>query len=409
MATVFKSPAEQLDIIKRGSVEIILEDELIDKLRASYKENRPLRIKAGFDPTAPDIHIGHTVLLEKMRQFQELGHQVIFLIGDFTGMIGDPSGKNETRPPLGREEIIKNAETYREQIYKILDPDKTEIEFNSKWMSGMPAEELIRLAGRYTVARMLEREDFKKRFQSQSAISIHEFMYPLIQGYDSVMLKADVELGGTDQRFNLIVGRELQKEYGQQPQALVFLPLLEGLDGIKKMSKSQGNYIGINEPPGEIFGKVMSISDELMFKYYILLSRLSFSDIEDMKRAMAKGLLHPKKAKEALAIELTSRFWGEEAAAAAQNEFENVFKNKGMPDDVPTFEIPDWPDEGLWLPGAMRESGTVKSSGEAMRLIRQGAVRIDDNKWTSPDEKLSRGEYLLKVGKRRFLKIYPAR
>ncbi len=408
MATVFRSPTEQLDIIKRGSVEVILEDELVDKLKVSYEENRPLRVKAGFDPTAPDIHIGHTVLLEKMRQFQELGHKVIFLIGDFTGMIGDPSGKNETRPPLSREEIIKNAGTYREQIYKILDPDKTEIAFNSEWMSGMPAEELIRLAGRYTVARMLEREDFKKRFQSQSAISIHEFMYPLIQGYDSVMLKADVELGGTDQRFNLIVGRELQKEYGQQPQALVFLPLLEGLDGVKKMSKSQGNYIGINESPGEMFGKVMSISDELMFKYYLLLSRLSLSDIEDMKRAIAKGLLHPKKAKEALAIEITSRFWDEEAAVAAQNEFENIFKNKGVPDDVPIFDVASWPDEGLWLPGVMRDSGIVKSSGEAMRLIRQGAVKVNDNKWLSSDEKLQRGEYLLKAGKRRFLKIHPA-
>ncbi len=408
MATVFRSPTEQLDIIKRGSVEVILEDELADKLKASYEENRPLRVKAGFDPTAPDIHIGHTVLLEKMRQFQELGHKVIFLIGDFTGMIGDPSGKNETRPPLSREEILENAETYREQIYKILDPDKTEIAFNSTWMSGMPAEELIRLAGRYTVARMLEREDFKKRFQSHSAISIHEFMYPLIQGYDSVMLKADVELGGTDQRFNLIVGRELQKEYGQRPQALVFLPLLEGLDGVKKMSKSQGNYIGINEPPGEMFGKIMSISDELMLKYYLLLSRLSLSDIEEMKCAIAKGALHPKKAKEALAIELTSRFWSEEAAVAAQNEFENVFKNKGMPDEVPTFKVADWPDEGLWLPGVMRESGIVKSSGEAMRLIRQGAVKVDDNKWLSPDEKLPKGEYLLKAGKRRFLKIHPA-
>jgi len=408
LATVFRSPTEQLDIIKRGSVEVILEDELADKLKASYEENRPLRVKAGFDPTAPDIHIGHTVLLEKMRQFQELGHKVIFLIGDFTGMIGDPSGKNETRPPLSREEILENAETYREQIYKILDPDKTEIAFNSTWMSGMPAEELIRLAGRYTVARMLEREDFKKRFQSHSAISIHEFMYPLIQGYDSVMLKADVELGGTDQRFNLIVGRELQKEYGQRPQALVFLPLLEGLDGVKKMSKSQGNYIGINEPPGEMFGKIMSISDELMLKYYLLLSRLSLSDIEEMKCAIAKGALHPKKAKEALAIELTSRFWSEEAAVAAQNEFENVFKNKGMPDEVPTFKVADWPDEGLWLPGVMRESGIVKSSGEAMRLIRQGAVKVDDNKWLSPDEKLPKGEYLLKAGKRRFLKIHPA-
>jgi len=403
----FLPPEEQLALIRRGAAEILPEDELLARLKASAESGTPLRVKAGFDPTAPDIHLGHTVLLEKMRQFQELGHHVIFLIGDFTGMIGDPSGKNETRPPLTREEVLENARTYREQISRILDPDRTEIAFNSAWMSGMGAEDLIRLAGRYTVARMLEREDFRNRFQSQTPIGIHEFLYPLIQGYDSVMLKADVELGGTDQRFNLIVGRELQKEYGQPPQSLVFMPLLEGLDGVKKMSKSLGNYVGVDEPAREIFGKIMSISDDLMLNYYTLLSRLSLSEVEDLKRALASGALHPKKAKEALALEIAARFAGEEAAAAAKAEFEEVFARKGRPDEIPVFDVPAWDAEGLWLPGLLRDSGLVKSSGEAIRLIRQGAVRIDERKWPSPDEKLPPGDYLLKAGKRKFLRIRP--
>jgi tyrosyl-tRNA synthetase len=408
LTTVFLPPDEQLAIIKRGATEILVEDELAARLRASYEKNTPLRIKAGFDPTAPDIHLGHTVLLEQMRRFQELGHHTIFLIGDFTGMIGDPTGRNETRPPLTRDEVLANAETYKAQVFKILDPDRTEVVFNSQWMSGMSAVELIRLAGRYTVARMLEREDFKSRFQSQTAIGIHEFMYPLIQGYDSVVLKADVELGGTDQRFNLIVGRELQKEFGQRPQSLVFMPLLEGLDGVKKMSKSLGNYIGISEPAREIYGKTMSASDDLMIRYYQLLSRLSLSEFEDMKRAMASGALNPKKAKEALALELAARFHGDEAAAAAKEEFESVFAQKGAPDDVQVFEVSNWPDDGLWLPGVLREAGIVKSSGEAIRLIRQGAVKIDDKVWTSPDDKLPMGTVLLKAGKRRFLRIMQA-
>lgn len=405
--TNFKSPEEQLETIARGTAEILIEDELLEKLKLSAARGTPLRIKAGFDPTAPDIHLGHTVLLEKMRQFQQLGHHVMFLIGDFTGMIGDPSGKNETRPPLDREEVLRNAETYREQIFNILDPGRTEIAFNSTWMSKMNAEELIKLAGRYTVARMLEREDFKTRFQSHTAISIHEFLYPLIQGYDSVMLEADVELGGTDQRFNLIVGRELQKELGQRPQSLVFMPILEGLDGVKKMSKSLNNYVGINEEPKDIFGKIMSISDELMMNYYLLLSRLKAGEIEDLKRAISQGALHPKKAKEALALEITARFWGEEAAASAKAEFENVFSKKGLPDDIPDIEITDWPEDGLWLPSVMKEAGLVKSNGEATRLIKQGAVKIDDRKWPSADDKLPRGSYLVKAGKRRFLSIKP--
>jgi len=402
------SPEEQLEVIKRGATEILMEEELLQKIRISEKDGTPLRIKAGFDPTAPDIHIGHTVLLEKMAQFQELGHHVIFLIGDFTGLIGDPSGKNETRPPLTRDEVSRNAATYREQIFKILDPEKTEVAFNSTWMSTMKADEMIRLASLYTVARMLEREDFKTRFQGQTPISIHEFLYPLVQGYDSVALKADVELGGTDQRFNLIVGRELQREFGQRPQSLVFMPLLEGLDGVKKMSKSLGNYIGINEPPKDIFGKVMSISDELMVRYYLLLSRLTLSELEDMKRALSSGALHPKKAKEALALELTSRYWGEERAAEAHAEFNQVFSQGGLPEDIPEMAISDWPSEGVWLPGLLREAGLVKSNGEGIRLVKQGGVKVDEAKWDSPDDKLSKGEYLVKAGKRRFVRIRPA-
>ncbi len=404
---MFQDPEDQLKIIARGTVEIIQEDDLLDRLKQSRDENRPLRVKAGFDPTAPDIHVGHTVLLEKMRQFQELGHEVIFLIGDFTGMIGDPSGKNATRPPLSRAEVEENARTYEQQIYKVLDREKTTISFNSSWMRPMSSEEMIRLASRYTVARMLERDDFKQRFQSQTAISIHEFLYPLVQGYDSVALEADVELGGTDQRFNLIVGRELQKDYGQKPQVVIMLPLLEGLDGEKKMSKSLNNYIGIDEPAKEIYGKVMSVSDELMLRYYELLSRLSLSELDDMKRALRKGDLHPKKAKEALALELASRYAGEEAAIRAKEEFEAVFKDKGVPEDVATHAV-EWPPDGLWLPGALRDTGAAKSSGEAIRLIKQGAVKVDDVKWDSPDRKLSAGEYLIKVGKRRFLKLRPA-
>lgn len=283
------SPQKQFEIIKRGAVEIILERELLHKLERSYKENKPLTVKAGFDPTAPDIHLGHTVLLEKLRQFQELGHMVVFLIGDFTGMIGDPSGKSETRKPLTREEVLENAKTYKEQIFKILDPEKTVVEFNSNWFSKMNAQDLIKLASRYTVARMLERDDFKSRFLSQTPISIHEFIYPLIQGYDSVVLAADIELGGTDQKFNLVVGRELQKEYGQEPQVIITMPLLEGTDGVKKMSKSLGNYIGINEPPEDMFGKLMSINDELMLRYYELLSHISNEELEALKRGIKDG------------------------------------------------------------------------------------------------------------------------
>ncbi len=396
------SPGKQLDIIKRGTVEIIKEEELIRKLR----EGRPLRIKAGFDPTAPDIHLGHTVLLEKMRQLQELGHEVIFLIGDFTGMIGDPSGKSETRKPLTEKEVLKNAETYREQVFKILDPDKTQIRFNSEWFSKMNALEIVRLGAMQTVARMLERDDFKKRFESQHDITILEFYYPLFQAYDSVFLKADIELGGTDQRFNLLLGRTFQKKSGMEEQVVIMMPLLEGTDGVQKMSKSLGNYIGISEPPKEMYGKLLSITDELMIKYYELLSHISIEELDALKRGIGDGTVHPKKAKEALALELTGRYRGRDAALRAQVEFERIFKEKQLPDDIPGIAV-TWNNEDIWLPLLLKEGGLCKSTGEAMRLIKQGGVRVNDRRVVDPRERLSEGEYIIKVGKRRFLKIKP--
>ena len=400
------APDKQLEIIKRGTVEIIQEKELLQKLAKSVKDNVPLKIKAGFDPTAPDIHIGHTVLIEKLRQFQELGHEVLFLIGDFTGMIGDPTGKSETRKPLSKEDVLKNAETYKEQVFKILDPEKTTVTFNSAWLESLSAIELIKLQAKQTVARMLEREDFKQRFHSQTPIGIHEFIYPLLQGYDSVALRADVELGGTDQRFNLLMGRELQKEYGQVPQAIVILPLLEGLDGVKKMSKSLGNYIGISEQPRDIYGKTLSISDELMVKYYELLSHISVDELNGLKASLKDGSVHPKNAKEALAMELVERYWGKEAALHAKEEFDKVFKDKGLPDDISVFELV-WDEEEMWLPKIMKLAGMAASTGEAMRLIKQSAVSVDNDRVDSPDRKLVRGEYLIKSGKRKFVKIKP--
>jgi tyrosyl-tRNA synthetase len=400
-------PERQMEAIRRGAIEIIVEKELLRKIEVSYEKRTPLRIKAGFDPTAPDIHLGHTVLLEKMRQFQELGHDVIFLIGDFTGLIGDPSGKSETRKPLTREEVLDNASTYKEQIFKILDREKTIIDFNSRWMSSMTVEDLIRLTSRYTVARMLERDDFRQRFTCQSPISIHEFIYPLIQGYDSVMLRADVELGGTDQKFNLLVGRELQKEYGQAPQCLVLMPLLEGLDGVKKMSKSLGNYIGVTDPPKEMYGKVMSVSDEVMLRYYELLSHISVERQKSLPRQIQTGALHPKKAKEDLAFEIVERYWGKKAASSAKEEFENIFKEKGMPEDIETFAY-EWEEEDVWVPKLLRASGAVPSTSEALRLIKQGGLTVNGDKADDPDRKLPRGNYLFKVGKRRFVRIIPA-
>jgi tyrosyl-tRNA synthetase len=401
------TPDKQLEIIKRGTVEIIQEKEMLLKLENSYKKNLPLRIKAGFDPTAPDIHVGHTVLIEKMRQFQELGHEAIFLIGDFTGMIGDPTGKSETRKPLTKEEVLINAETYKEQVYKILDPQKTTIAFNSKWLNKMSAVELISLQAKLTVARMLEREDFKQRFHSQSPIGIHEFIYPLLQGYDSVALNADVELGGTDQRFNLLMGREIQKEYGQEQQCVLLMPLLEGLDGVKKMSKSLGNYIGISESPKDIYGKTLSITDELMIKYCELLSHISNDELNALKAGLKAGTIHPKKAKEDLAMELVARYWSSDAALHAKEEFDTIFKDKGLPDQVPVFELA-WEEDEMWLPKIMKLSNLAASTGEAMRLIKQGAVAVDDRKIDNPDTKLARGEYIIRAGKRKFASIKPS-
>jgi tyrosyl-tRNA synthetase len=397
-------PLEQLEVIKRGAVEIIVEADFLKKLEKSSNENRPLKIKAGFDPTAPDIHLGHTVLLEKMRQFQELGHEVIFLIGDFTGMIGDPSGKSEMRKPLTKEDVLENAKTYRDQISKILDPEKTRVVFNSEWMSQMNSSKMIQLTSTYTVARMLEREDFKQRWINQNPIGIHEFMYPLIQGFDSVALQADVELGGTDQKFNLIVGRELQKEYGQEPQCIVLMPLLEGLDGVKKMSKSLGNYIGITEPPKEMYGKIMSISDKLMLRYYELLSHISLEDISSLKEGIKKGAVHPKHAKENLALEIVERYWSKEEALRVKEEFEHIFQQKGLPDEIPAVDI-IWEGNEMWVPKIMKLSGLTPSTGEAMRLIKQGGVTVDDQKVDDPDAKLPAGNYLFKVGKRKFLRV----
>jgi tyrosyl-tRNA synthetase len=327
--------SEQMAIIKRGALEILLEKELQEKLEKSAKSGVPLRIKAGFDPTAPDLHLGHTVLLHKMRQFQQLGHEIYFLIGDFTGMIGDPTGKSETRKPLTREDVLKNAETYKEQVFKILDPAKTRVVFNSEWLARLTASDLIGLAAKCTVARMLEREDFSNRFANQLPISIHEFLYPLIQGYDSVALKADVELGGTDQKFNLLVGRELQREWGQPPQTVITMPLLEGLDGVNKMSKSLGNYIGINEPADEIYGKVMSISDELMCRYYELLSDMSLIELDKLKAGIKNGSFHPMEIKKQLGREMVTRYHGTAAAAQAEENFVKRFRDNQTPDEMP--------------------------------------------------------------------------
>ena len=388
--------SKQLDLIKRGSVDVISEDYLKLKLEKALRDNTPLKIKAGFDPTMPDLHLGHTVLLYKLRQFQELGHKVFFLIGDFTGMIGDPSGVSETRRPLTREEVLSNAATYERQVFKILDPSKTEVVFNSQWMSKMSGQEIIHLCAKYTVARMLEREDFKKRYTTGHSIGIHEFLYPLVQGYDSVMLKADVEVGGTDQRFNLLVGRDLQKEYGQEPQVVVTMPLLEGLDGVKKMSKSQKNYIGIEESPKEIFGKIMSIDDQLMIRYYELLTS---QDIDAVRAA------HPMEAKKKLAEEIIERFYDRGAAVKAREEFEGVFSDRNsLPADIPEYTIPD---EKRWLPHILTASGMTKSNSEALRLIKEKAVEIDGVKVLESDMELQPGQVqIIKIGKRRFIKIF---
>ena len=394
------TPAEQFAELARGADEILLEAELKGRL----KEGRPLRIKAGFDPTAPDLHLGHTVLLNKMRRFQDFGHEVIFLIGDFTGLIGDPTGKNVTRKPLSPEEIAANARTYEAQVYKILDSRKTRIEFNSKWTRALGAEGLVQLAARHTVARMLERDDFSKRYAAGEPISIHEFLYPLVQGYDSVALKADVELGGTDQKFNLLVGRQLQEQYGQKPQVVLTMPILEGLDGVQKMSKSLGNYVGINEPPGEMFGKLMSISDDLMWRYFELLSFRTLAEISGFRRQIAEGA-NPRDIKFLLAEEIVARFHGAAAAKGAQAEFVARFSRGEVPEDMPEHELKAGAD-GLTLAMAIKQCGLAASGSEANRLLEQGGVRLDGEKVSDRGLKLEAGKsYVLQVGKRKFARL----
>lgn len=397
--------AEQMALIRKGCQEIIREEELQERLQKSLTSGKPLRVKAGFDPTAPDLHLGHTVLIQKLKHFQDLGHQVIFLIGDFTGLIGDPSGKSETRPPLTEEEVKANAATYERQIFKVLDPERTVIDFNSRWMKPMSAQDLIRLAARHTVARMLERDDFAKRYESHASIGIHEFLYPLIQAYDSVALKADVELGGTDQKFNLLVGRDIQREYGQEPQIVITLPLLEGLDGVQKMSKSLGNYVGIDEPPGEMFGKLMSLPDALMLRYYELLSDISPADLDRLARDLESGAKHPREAKEELAREITARYHGAEAAEAAAREFAHIFRERGLPEEIEELVLTASTGR-VWLPKMLVDAGLAASTSEGKRLISQGGVSVDGVKITDVNAEMPAGQtFLLQVGKRRFKRV----
>jgi tyrosyl-tRNA synthetase len=391
---------KSLEIIRRGTEEILLEDDLMERL----KSGKPLRIKAGFDPTAPDLHLGHTVLLNKLRQFQDLGHEILFLIGDFTGMIGDPSGKNETRPPLSREQVNQNAETYRKQVFKVLDPNKTQVVFNSEWMDKLSAVDLIKLASTHTVARMLERDDFNKRYHSNQPIAIHEFLYPLVQGYDSVAMRADIELGGTDQKFNLLMGRELQKHYGQKPQVVITMPLLVGLDGVKKMSKSLGNYIGIDESPQEIFGKIMSLSDETMWLYFNLVSFKSIAEIQGYKDEVSQGK-NPRDIKFLLAEEVVERFHHRDAGIQARENFIAQFQKGVIPDDMPELTI-HVGIEGMPIASLIKVAGLTTSTSEALRMIDQGAVKIDGEKVSERNLVLENGKTMvIQVGKRRFAKI----
>lgn len=391
---------EAIELIKRGTHEILLEAELVERL----KLDRPLKIKAGFDPTAPDLHLGHTVLINKLRQFQELGHEVMFLIGDFTGMIGDPTGKNATRKPLSHEGVLKNARTYEEQIYKILDPDKTRLCFNSEWMNRMTAAQLVQLAARHTVARMLERDDFHKRYSGGQPIAIHEFLYPLVQGYDSVMMRSDVELGGTDQKFNLLMGRELQKQYDQTPQVVITMPILVGLDGVQKMSKSLGNYIGITEAPEEMFGKIMSVSDDLMWDYFELLSFRPSAEVEQMRSEVTQGV-NPRDIKFQLASEIVARFHTHNSARRAKDDFIARFQKGAMPDDIPQVSVAARDGE-LPIPNVLKEARLVVSTNEARRMIKQGAVRIEGQRVSDEGIKVRAGTtQIYQVGKRKFASI----
>ena len=394
------------EIIKRGLAEIVPEEELLAKLQKSKKSGKPLRVKAGFDPTAPHIHLGWTVPLRKLKHFQDLGHEVVFLFGDFTAMIGDPSGKSETRKPLTREQVLENSKDYMKQLSLILDIEKTTFVYNSEWLGSMSFTDVIHLTSKYTVARMLERDDFEKRYKEEKPISIHEFLYPLAQGYDSVALKADIELGGTDQRFNLLVGRELMRDYGLEPQVTMTVPLLVGTDGVQKMSQSLGNYIGITEPPKEIFGKIMSIPDELITKYFYYCTDLPVSEIDKMQEDMDSGKLNPRNAKAHLGREIITMYHSADAGKNAEEEFNRIFKEKGKPDNIPEFTVPKDADS-LWVPAILKEAGILTSTSEARRIIKQGGLKIDDIKVDNPDINLERNKtYLIQAGKRRFLTVH---
>lgn len=396
---------QQMDVILQGTVDVILEEELEAKIARSIKTGESLRVKQGFDPTTPDLHLGHTVQIRKLKTFQQIGHRVNVVIGDFTGMIGDPSGQDETRPRLTREDVVANAQTYKDQIFKILDPRKTSISFNSSWHAKLSFEEVILLSSKYTVARMLERDDFEKRYQENRPITIHEFLYPLVQAYDSVALKADVELGGTDQRFNLFVGRDIQREFGQEPQVLVLLPLLVGTDGVRKMSKSLGNYIGITEAPTEIYGKTMSIPDELLVDYYQLLTGLPPSEVDEIKKGLKKGSVNPRDAKRRLARIIVAMYHSEEAALEAEKRFDELFVKKEVPDDIPLVTV-KWSEAEIWLPKLLVESKLVKSTSEGRRLIEQGGVSVDGEKVDDPNLQVAvKGSLTIKVGKRRFARV----
>ncbi len=391
----------QMEMIERGVVEILPREELIKKLEKSLQEGKPLRIKLGLDPTAPDIHLGHTVVLNKLRQFQDLGHEIHLIIGDFTGRIGDPSGKSETRKQLTEEEIMENARTYQEQIYKVLDKHKTIMHFNSEWLMPLNFVDVLKLAGKYTVARMMERDDFEKRYKEGLPIGVHEFMYPLMQGYDSVALQADVELGGTDQKFNLLVGRHLLKEYGFEPQIALMMPILEGTDGVQKMSKSLGNYIGVNDEPYQMFGKTMSINDQLICRYFELLTRVSNADIETIRSQMESGELNPRDAKIRLAVELISTFHSPEEATQAMEKFKLVYSQRDIPEDIPELQVTE---ADVWLPKFLSENNIVESTNEGRRMIKQGAIKINGNKYEQEDLQLET-DMVIQVGKRKFVKI----
>jgi tyrosyl-tRNA synthetase len=397
---------KQLEVIKRGTVEIIPENELTDKLKSALESGRPLTIKLGLDPTAPDIHLGHTVVLQKLRQFQDLGHQVVLILGDFTARIGDPTGKSETRKQLTEEQVLENARTYERQIFKILDREKTRVVFNSQWLAPLKFTQVIELAAKYTLARMLERDDFAKRYKEGLPISIHELFYPLMQGYDSVELKADVEIGGTDQKFNLLMGRTLQKEYGQVPQIAITMPILEGLDGIHKMSKSLGNYIGIDEAPREMYGKTMSLPDDLMSRYFELVTAVSLEELRDIEAGLKDGSLHPRDIKMRLAREVVSQYHGIEQARAAEEEFKRMFQQKDLPDEVPEFRPAEDMKEEVWLPKLMVAAGSTGSTSEARRLIQQGGVKVDGIKVDDPNITINPSQgMIIQVGKRKFFQI----